>query len=199
MLGSVAHGEQKALFVDALTRAASESGYAEISLERVADYAGLAPDDFFEHFEDLDQCLLAALELYLERLHDHMDDAWQEVDGWPYQVKAAIGAGVDFIMELECLSRIFLVDQSGPAPVELRLGAIGKASDALRKARSIYPSAARYPEIMEQTLINGVVLVVSGKLLAEETSLSDQLAEELVELVLTPYLGRREGHRIAAA
>jgi hypothetical protein len=44
-----------------------------------------------------------------------------------------------------------------------------------------------------------VVLVVSGKLLAEEGSLSPKLAEELVELVLTPYLGRREGHRIAAA
>ncbi len=199
MLGSAVPGEHRAVFVDALTRAASESGYAEISLERVSDYAGLAPDDFYEHFEDLDQCLLAALELYLKRLHGHMDEAWQEVDGWPYQVKASIGAGVDFIMELECLSRIFLVDQSGPAAVELRLRAIGKAAHALRKARSIYPAAARYPEIMEQTLVNGVVLVVSGKLLAEEASLSDDLAEELVELVLTPYLGRREGHRIAAA
>ena len=198
MSGSIAQTPRRALLVDALTRAATEGGYSEVSVERVAGYAGLTVDDFHAEFEDLDQCLLAALESFLDRLVSHMEDSWEAGEDWPHQVKSAIRAGVDFIMELEGLSRVFLVDQSGPAAVELRLAAIGHAAEALRGARASYPVAAKYPEIMEQTLVSGVVLVVSRKLLAEEASLSSRLAEEVVELVLTPYLGRREAHRIAA-
>jgi AcrR family transcriptional regulator len=198
MKGSIAQPREKALFVDALTRAAAESGYTGVTVDRVADYAGLTPDDFYAHFEDLDQCLLAALEHFLDRLVNHMDGARDEGADWPQQVKLGIRAGVDFIMELERLSRVFLVEQSGPAAVELRLAAIGHAAEALRGARASYPVAAKYPEIMEQTLVSGVVLVVSRKLLAEEASLSSRLAEEVVELVLTPYLGRTEANRIAA-
>jgi hypothetical protein len=127
-----------------------------------------------------------------------MDDAWVDDDEWPAQVKASIDAGVAFLMEVESVSRLFLVEVTGPAAMELRLGAIRQGASALRSARNLYPRAARYPEIMEQTLVSGVVLVVFETLLAEETSLSADLSRELVELVLTPYIGSGEAARIAA-
>lgn len=198
MLGSVTQAEERALFVDALTRAAAESGYTGVTIERVANYAGRPADDFFNHFVDLDHCLLGSLERFLERLQEEMDDAWVDAEGsWPGRMKASIQAGVNFIMELECASRVFLVEQSGPAATEMRFAAVDGIARKLRPARELYPVAAHYPEIMEETLVAGVVLVISGALLAETPAFPEKLSEELVELVLTPYIGRREAHRIA--
>jgi AcrR family transcriptional regulator len=199
MLGSVASPSHRELFVDALTRAATESGYGDLDVDRIADYAGLPVEKFYDEFATLEQCRIAALERFIDRLSSHMEEECSGDEDWPIQVKAAILAGLDFISELDVASRLFLLDASGPAASERRLVSIRRAADALKPGRGLYRVAADYPVIMEQTLVTGVVLVVLGHLLAEEASLSPQRKTEVVELVLTPYLGTREARRIATA
>lgn len=197
MLGSVANLSREALLLDALIRAASESAYANIDVDRVARYAGLSSEDFYAEFEDLEHCLVASFDRYLERLRAHMNDAWESSSDWPRNVRNSILAGVEFVMQLDGASRTFLVDQSGPVAIELRMRAVSEAAAVLRLARASYPAAAHYPEIMEQTLIGGVVLGLLGNLLAEEPAISSMRSAELVELVLTPYVGSRQAHLIA--
>lgn len=198
MLATASRAEERALLVDAFTRAAATEGYDDVTVEQVARYAGRSPDDFFGHFDGLDQCLLAALERFLERLYEEMEGAFMEERGeWPLRMKAAIEAAVGFAMELDSASRLYLIELSGPAATELRLEMVHQIARALRPARDLYPVAADYPEIMEETLVAGVVLVISGALLEETSSIPAKLSEELVELVLTPYVGRKEAHAVA--
>lgn len=197
MLGSIVRSPREALLLDAFIRAASESDYAAIEVERVVCYAGLKEEDFRAEFADLDHCFLASFDRYLERLRQHMEDAWTEADEWPARVRATVRAGAEFVMQLGTASRTFLIDLSGPAAIEMRMRAVADAAEALRAARGRYPVAAAYPEMMEQTLVGGVLLGLLERLLAEEPRVPGALTDELVELVLTPYLGTRRAREVA--
>jgi AcrR family transcriptional regulator len=51
--------------IDAATRVASEIGYEETDVERISFWAGLSADQFFEHFDSREQCMLAAYDRFL--------------------------------------------------------------------------------------------------------------------------------------
>jgi AcrR family transcriptional regulator len=187
--------------VDAMTRAASECSYESLDIEQIARYAGLSADEFYCHFPNKDQCLLAAYDRFLERMNEHIDDACEGVSGWPERVKLAIEAAFDFITELDGVARVFAVDavRTGAPGIERRRASIDRAAEELKEGRRLYPATAKYPKTMERTLIAGLVLTVASHLLAENAEDLPDLEPEAVELVLTPYIGSQRARRLALA
>jgi hypothetical protein len=67
----------------------------------------------------------------------------------------------------------------------------------LRTGREERPQAADLPDLLEPVLIGGMAGLVTGVLLAEEHERLPAMETELVEILLTPYLGRDEARRVA--
>lgn len=189
----------RALLIDAFTKAVAERGYANVSVERVSSEAGLSPQVFFENFDSKAQCLLAAYDTFVDRLFSHAVRASARQSTWPEQVKAATGAILDFFSEVESASRVFTVEApgAGAAAFERRITSIDRFAALLRSGRERYPAAAVLPGATEQVLVAGFELLVTMHLLAEEGSVLPRLQPELVELLLTPYLGDSEARRVA--
>jgi len=187
--------------IAAFTRTVAERGYETVTVERVVSQAGLTVEDFHRHFSDRDQCLLAAYDDFVVRLMTHVEAACKGEDDWVDSIKAAIGAGLGFFGELASTSRFFMVEAmgSGPAAIERRFATIDLLAEPLRRGRELYPAAAALPAATEQTLVAGIVLLVSVHLLAEDLDALSRLEPDVVELVLTPYLGRREAQRVSGA
>jgi AcrR family transcriptional regulator len=194
-------GDRRLRLTAALTRASTEWGYLAVAVDRIARYAGLTVDDFHEHFASKDECLLAAFERFLERLFSHVNDECRSAGDWPEKVKTVIEAGFEYVAELEGTARLFVVDakSAGPAAIELTAASIGRAATRLKHGRLLYPMSAGMPDPTEGTLVAGVVMIASVHLLAEEAYMLPELAPEAVEMVLTPYIGRHEARRLAAA
>jgi AcrR family transcriptional regulator len=186
--------------VSAITKAASERGYTNVTVTDVTRYAELSRTTFYEHFTGKRQCLMAAYDAFFERLIDDATAACAAQSEWPERVRAALGAILSFLEESDTLARAFAVESfsSGPPAFERQLGLVERLASLLREGRSHFPAAAALPEQTEQTLAGGVFLLVSARLLAEESLAVPGLRSDLVELVLTPYAGAAEARRIAA-
>ena len=118
---------------------------------------------------------------------------------WPTKVKVTIESAFSLVAELEGTARLFVVDaiRTGEAGLERHRTSIDGAARILKHGRLLYPVAADYPEAMERTLVAGVVMMASSRLLAEDADLLPELAPEAAEMVLTPYLGSSAARRAA--
>ena len=69
---------------------------------------------------------------------------------------------------------------------------------ALAAGRLEYPRARWLPGPTEQLLVGGVVSLVGQRLLGGEDAALAELAPEITELILLPYLGMAEARAWAA-
>ena len=186
--------------IDAVTRVATEGGFQELDSEQVARAAGLPVDQFYRHFDNVDQCVLAAFDQFLERLSDHIGEACEGTDDWPEKVRATIDAGFEFITELEPVTRLFAVDavRTGPAGLERKIASIDRAALRLRHGRLLYPEAAGLPDATERALVAGVVMLATTYVLGEDGSGLSEIQAEAVEMVLAPYIGIDRARLVAA-
>lgn len=186
--------------IDAFTKVASERGYAQTSVSQIATAAGLDDSDFYEHFADKRQCLSAAHDAFFERLLAEAAAAIDPQQGWPWRVRDAVGAVLEFVEETASRARFFAIEAlvAGPLIMERHVSAVDQVVPKLREGRVRYPAAAELPDMTETLLISGAASLVYQRLLAEERLRPDDgLEAELVEILLTPYVGRQEARRIA--
>jgi AcrR family transcriptional regulator len=198
--GSADPGSDRERLIEAFTRAATERGSTALTAEDVAAAAGLAPEDFHTHFESTRQCLSAAYDAFVDRLLSETRDSIDEDSEWPQRVKGAVEAGLDFVSETATSARFFAVDaqEAGPLILERYMAAIERGVPLLREGREHYPDAAGLPKLTEPVLIGGVACLVTNALLDEEHESLPGMEKELVEILLTPYLGAEEARRISA-
>jgi AcrR family transcriptional regulator len=198
--GSAASHAQRERLIDSFTRIASERGYERTTVEGVTAAAGLPEGAFYEHFTDKRQCLSAAYDAFVDRMVDEAQQATEETDDWPSQVKEAVAAGLSFVSETAARARFFAVEApaAGPVMFERYVAATDRIVFLLRSGRERYPHTADLPDFMEEVLVGGAATLVSGALLSEEHTRLPSLEPELVEIILTPYLGREEARRFAS-
>ena len=60
MAGAAVARSQRERLVEAMTVVAARHGYAEASVARVVKQAGMSRATFYDHFENRDDCFLAA-------------------------------------------------------------------------------------------------------------------------------------------
>ena len=84
-------GDDRGLIVSAAAKLAASEGYAELSVPRIRAVAGVSRKSFDAHFDDIDDCFLAALELCAR---DVFDEAAHLGAGgsWANRVALAISA-----------------------------------------------------------------------------------------------------------
>lgn len=168
-------------------------------VDEVAAAAGLPEAAFYEHFESKRQCLSAAHDSFFSRL---IDETASGVDGgheWPLRVKEAVASMLEFLGETATRARFFTVEAltAGPLILERQAAELERVVPLLREGRDHFPEAADLPALTESVLVGGVAYLLRGSLLAEGPLPVERLETELVEVLLTPYVGRREASRIA--
>jgi AcrR family transcriptional regulator len=194
--------QQRSRLIDAFTKIASERGYTRIGAAEVAAEAGLPDETFYEHFADLPRCLVASYDAYFERLMAHIEEACEGAEEWPDRVKAAVRASLEFVLETASRARFFSVEAigAGPALLERRFASTTRLAARLAPLRETRcRRATELPASTEWVLIAGVYSRITVHLLAEEAGLLADLEPELVELLLSPYLGEQEARRLAIA
>ena len=187
--------------IAAFGKAAEEHGYGEVTAERVARYAGLPRARYEAHFETKERALVAAQDVFLERLLTDAFFAGEAVGEWPGKVRAALSAVLASLAEASALARVFAVEAVGAsfAAAERQFAALERFAALLRDGRRRYPRAASLPAPTERVLIGGVASIVSAHLLAEDPAALPVLEPGLAETLLVPYLGEAEARRIASA
>jgi AcrR family transcriptional regulator len=203
-VGDNGHGNrqsqaQRERLINAFTKIASERGWAGTTVADVAAAAGTSEDEFHRNFDNLRQCLSAAHDAFFSRLTAEVEGAVVDVEEWPYRVREAVGATIEFVAETAARARFFTVDAlfAGPMILERENSEIDRVVPLMREGREHNPSAAGLPPLTEAILVCGAACLLRGALLGEGPLALERLRAELVEVLLAPYVGAAEAARIA--
>lgn len=191
--------EERERLVAAFSKLTAESGHAPTEVDAVCLYAGLDHASFDENFDSVEQILVAAQEDFLRRLQQEVESACAGVEEWPLRVRAAVIALVGALGQAGSAARVFALEGPGTslAAADLQFDALGRLVERLAEGRAHFPRAAGLPPITERVILGGAISLVTEHLLEESPQAISVLQDELVEVLLTPYLGAKEARRIA--
>jgi AcrR family transcriptional regulator len=178
-----AHQRQRLL--EAATAALAEQGYGRLTAARVTELAGVSSRTFYQHFEDLWACLLAAYEAEAAGLCDEIERAC-EADGGDGRdrAQAGIGAAIACLAAAPAAARLLSAE---PPPQIAPLCAARRelASRLGTMLRAALDSGGATPlPGLERRLIGAAMALVAGRAADGDPRRLRALEPELSELLL---------------
>lgn len=196
----VAHNQRERL-IAGIAEAIAEKGYAGTTIAHITRHAAVSRRTFYEHFASKDECFVAAYDTVMAELRERVAHAFEEASDWPHAVRGGIAAMLHFLAVEPHLARLCMVEAlaAGPVVVERYDAAIQSFVPYFRGGRE-----GRSPEVLsrlspttEEALIGGMMSLISRRTIAGKATELEGLLPDLVEFVLTPYLGSDEAAKIA--
>jgi AcrR family transcriptional regulator len=177
----------------------SAHGYQGTSIASIVKRAGVARVTFYDNFENREAALLAVFDNAVADAHKDIRRAVEGLDAWPDQLRAGLNALLEYIRSMPAVARTCIVESltAGPRSLERFETAIQSFIPAIRRGREWFPEAPQMPDTLEESLLGGVVWMIHHRLLAGETEQIPDLLPEMLEFVLTPYMGAEHAAEFA--
>jgi AcrR family transcriptional regulator len=190
---------QRRRLIVGVARALAIHGYAELSVKHVIEAAGVSRTTFYANFDNKRDCVLTAHRDVFERLLVLVLRACAEERDWPQKVRASIAAVFAFATEAPDEARLLTLDALATDLTIARqvIDSNAHLAALLRDGRRHSPLGDALPDLTEEGLIGAVSSILGGRLLAGGVQGLDGLERELLQLLLTPYIGVQEAARMA--
>lgn len=177
--------------------AVAEHGYHETSITEIAAAAGVSRRTFYAYFSSKEECYLATYDIIAAHLAAAAADAESAEMDWPERVRAKLAAALAFFAANPNLVRFYLIapPRAGEAiAARYRLGATRVLADLTEGM----PADVRLPAASVQNAMTGsIAALIAREVEAGKGERLESLLPDLVELFLTPYLGREAAARAA--
>lgn len=185
---------QRVRLLDAAAAALAEQGYGRLTAARVTELAGVSSRTFYQHFEDLWACLLAAYENTASQLCEEIEGACAvmieqrgpiaEADRRG-RARAGIGAALRFLAAGPDAARLLSAE---PPPqitalATARRDLIERLGAMLRRVLADPDGATPLPGL-ERRLIGAALALVSARAAGGDPQRLRDLEPELAELLL---------------
>jgi len=193
---------QRERLLAAATAIFAEEGYASLAIGAVITRAGVSRSTFYKLFDDKIDCVLAAQRRAVEALGQTITWACAAEQDWPRGVANGVGAALAFAARFPGEARLVLASgqvASEPALARQGLPAHERLIELLRDGARRHPGTRSPSSIAEQAAVGAAMSIVATFLAAGEIDAVAERKADLVEIVLTPYLGSEEAKRVAPA
>ncbi len=194
MPADLVRAHQRQRLLEAAAAALAEQGYGRLTAARVTELAGVSSRTFYQHFEDLWACLLAAYETEASALYAEIEAACaaRARERGPVaaadrrgQAQAGIAAALGLLAGQTDVAR--LLSAEPPPQIVALAGArrelIGRLGEMLRTALTDPDGATPLPGL-ERRLIGAALALVSTRAAAGDPQRLRDLEPELRELLL---------------
>lgn len=194
---------QRERLVSGLIQALYEVGYQKTTVSIIGQRAAVSKSDFYKHFESKDDCFVAAYDAAVEQIRQCVLAACKEAEGedWPHRVRRAIQELLKTFAAEPALASITLVEglRAGRGVYDRYQAAIESFVEYLRAGAPPTPAGTEVPEATDEAVIGGIAALLGRRVLAGESRELEELFPEILEFVLTAYLGVEEARRIVSA
>jgi AcrR family transcriptional regulator len=177
---------QRLRLLEAVAAALAEQGYGRLTAARVTELAGVSSRTFYQHFEDLWACLLAAYESESGLLCEQIERACDEVGGRGRHERARVGirAALDFLASQPSVARLLSAE---PPPQIAALAAarrdlVERLGAMLRNAYG--PADATPIPGLERRLVGAALALVAARSASGDPDRLRRLEPELTEILL---------------
>jgi AcrR family transcriptional regulator len=173
--------------VDAL----SERGYQATNVETIVRAAGVSRNTFYVHYPDKETCFLAAYDHAVGWLEGEVASVAGAHREWTRRVPATVAKILELFAADNRLARLCTVEVffAGVRAEVRHRALVDRLSLQLGVGRGERALGADLPLHLEPTLIGGAFSLVARQLGGGEGPGLAELAPELTEYLLAPYLG----------
>jgi AcrR family transcriptional regulator len=192
---------QRERMIDAMADSVARKGYAGTTVGDVVSGAGVSRKTFYEHFDDKEECFLAAFDVGVERLLDAIVDAAPEGVDWVERMRARVRAYLVTLAENPAFARTFLIEvfAAGPRALDRRAQAHARFGDLLRDlyadTRRQYPHLPVVPDPVWTASVGAVNELVSQHVREGRTDELPQLEDVVVQIQAALFGAGRAGGR----
>lgn len=182
-------GIQRERLIDAFVQVVSERGFAQTTISRVTEAAGVTKKTFYTHFPDLDACFLAAYERGTEILRRRMLEVYTAAPSWSDGIHAALRQLLTMLAREPRFARASLVEVNAAGP-RVRNARI----DNLERFRDFFADPTLSLPPMPKTVVDAIIGGIYSAIYIEvETGDAERLPDLLPALTyfaLLPLIGR---------
>lgn len=188
---------QRARVLGAMTHVAAERGAGNVTVAHVVGRAGVSRRTFYELFGDVEECLLAAIDEAVERARRRLRDADDPQASWRVRIRAGLVALLGLFDEQPALARLLVVESlaGGPSVLARRERALRPLIAAVEEGRGQSKRAAGVPALAGESVVGGVCSLVYARIVQDDGRPLSRLANELMSMIVLPYLGLAAAHR----
>lgn len=113
----VVHASQQTRLLNAMVSVCAEKGYAKTTVADVVKRSGVSRKTFYEFYDDKQACLLAAYEVGMAAVFDHVAGAIAESGGPEIDaLRLAVGAYLDALAQRPEFARLIAIEMLGAGP-----------------------------------------------------------------------------------
>jgi AcrR family transcriptional regulator len=191
---------QRERILDAVAQLSAEKGYANITLDDIADRAAVSLQAFYEHFADKEDAFLVAYEVghgkgraIVERAHDAAPD-------WPHAVRAGITALLEFLASEPAFAHMALVDAliATPRTAERSNKGIVRYAELLAPGLDEAPASSRPPEVTIEAIAGGLFELCLTYTVQGHVAELSELTPWATYFALAPFIGPERAGQVAA-
>jgi AcrR family transcriptional regulator len=182
---------QRARMLRAVLEVVAAKGWQDTRITDIIARAGVSRKTFYEHFEEKDQCFLAAYDAVLAQLSEQVASAFlaESSRPWAEQVRAAVTAFLGYLAERPAAARVCMVDAMGAGP-----RAIAKHEAALRDFTYLVDAGrseakVEVPGRTAVAVLGGTNELIAAELMHGSAKNLETLAPDVVYLITLPFLG----------
>lgn len=189
---------QRERLLAAMLRAASQLGYRETNVQDVIERAGVSRPTFYEHFNNKEDCFLAAFDATTTRLCDRVSSAARKGGD---NLRDRLRFGLETILHFAATER----DAARTVIVEARAAsveAVMRRDELLdhfancldAQVRELLPDAPAYSPITAAGIVGGIEALLYSRLNRGEDEDFDSLLSSMMYFLVLPF----EGHEAAS-
>lgn len=172
---------QRERLLNGVVEAVAADGYNATTIGRIAEASKISRKTFYEHFEDKEDCFLAAYEMIDAHVGAAMLAAAGPKEPWPDRVEARLAAVLDILSRDPAVARFYLVEP---------LAAGGEVAARYRDAMQLLAELLRPDsgpsgvdaEVHDQALMGGITTLIRRRLAAGDPTSLPSLLPDLVDL-----------------
>jgi len=186
LLPSFVAANQRARILSAVVQAATELGYAEMSVEAVIARAGVSRRTFYEHFKNKEDAFLAAYDTVVRHQARQIRRAYLQETGVRERLRAGIRAYLQCIAAEPEVARMCTIEvlAAGPRALAQRSVAMRMFSEIIEdNIHELIPGCTR-AALTAETIVGGIHEVVFSRILTGRTQELPGLADDLLATIL---------------
>jgi AcrR family transcriptional regulator len=170
----------------------AEHGHVSTTSTRVSKHAGVSPATFYQHFDNIGDCLLAAYEAASDCLWEIVSDACaQKSIDWPQRLGVAVASALRFLAVEPATAHLLGAEAAAgePGVAAARRTSIVRLASVLAGGRALRPPESdELPPGTERLLVSGAFAICSERIASGAAERLPELAPELTEMLAAPYV-----------
>jgi AcrR family transcriptional regulator len=181
---------QRARIINGAFDVVAQRGASGVSVAHVVERSGVSRRTFYEHFEDREDCLLAAFERALSIASQDVVPAYEAQKVWSQRIRAGLLALLVFCDREPNVARLLLCESqaSGPRVNRRRGETIAQLTRIVDQGRR-ESKTEDVSALAAEGIVGGVLAVIQARLVEAKRKPLVALTNELMSMIVLPYLG----------